>query len=127
MMARLLISLGVASLAACTSFGGFKDTPDREAVAAMLVESLACKDKPGAEPCKPGDQPHSVQLTQFACVSEPLHSSLREVAHARCAYAGAIRRVDGAEIPLAHTESEFSLVDFTPGEYLAKRIWVLVE
>jgi hypothetical protein len=127
MMARLLMIAGAASLTACASFGGFKDTPDRDAVAKMLVESLSCKDKAGAEPCKLGEQPHAVELTQFTCVSEPLHSNLREVAHARCAYSGVVHRIDGTTVPLPPAEREFSFVDFTPGEYLAKRFWVLVE
>ncbi|MEK7264796.1 MAG: hypothetical protein AAB227_01735 [Pseudomonadota bacterium] len=125
MRALLVITAGFIALGGCASLSVVDKAPDRKAVSGILVKALACKAKPGEEPCDPALQPAEIRLAGLSCVSLPLRSGLREAAHARCEWAGEIVRVNGAREALAPGAGDFSLVDLTPGSYRPLREWTL--
>lgn len=120
-----LFLFAATALGACASLGTVNKAPGRQSVEAMLVGALACKDKPGEDPCDPALQPAKVRLTELDCAPLPLRSAYRETAHARCRWAGDLVRVNGAVEPLKILEGDFSLIDLTPGAYRPTREWSL--
>lgn len=125
MRALLVISASLFALAGCASLTVVDKAPDRKAVSGILVKALACKEKPGGDPCDPALQPAEVRLAAFECQSLPLRSGFREAAHARCEWTGEIVRVNGARESLPVAAGDFSLVDLTPGSYRPTREWTL--
>lgn len=125
MRSLLVITAGLFALGACASLNVVDKAPDRKTVSAILVNALACKDKPGEDPCDPALQPAEVRLAELDCESLPLRSGFRESAHARCVFAGEIVRVNGARDALPVAAGDFSLVDLTPGAYRPTREWTL--
>lgn len=120
-----LLMFAAAMLSACASLGAIDKAPDRQLVEAMLVGALACKDKPGEDPCDPALQPARVRLTELDCAALPLRSAYRETAHAACRWAGDLVRVNGSVEPLTTVKGDFSLIDITPGTYRPTREWSL--
>lgn len=121
----LVLSASLFALSACASLSVVDKTPDRKAVAGILVKALACRDKPGQEPCDPELQPAEIRLAGLDCDPLPLRSGFREAAHARCAWTGEIVRVNGAHEALSVVAGDFSLIDLTPGSYRPTREWTL--
>lgn len=125
-MRALAILFAGLAIGACASLTVVDKTPDKSDVAAILAQALACTDKPGEEPkCDAEKQPASVKIATLDCVALPLRSAVREAAHARCEWTGAVTRVDGVVEALLKTSGEFSLVDLTPGVYRPTRDWTL--
>jgi len=127
MRALLVFSAGLLTLGACASLTVVDKSPDRKVVAAILVKALACKDKPGEDPCDPALQPAEIRLAELDCAPLPLRSGFREAAHARCEWTGELVRVNGAREALSVAAGDFSLVDLTPGSYRPTREWVLAK
>lgn len=121
----LVIMAGVLASASCASLTVVDKKPDRETVEILLAGALKCRDVEGAELCKTEEQPKEIRLAALDCVALPLRSTRRESAHARCAYEGEIIRVNGVRETLARAESEFSLINLTPGLYRPTREWTI--
>lgn len=121
----LVISAGSFLLGACASLNVVDKAPDRKTVSGILVKALACKDKPGEDPCDPALQPAEIRLDALECQSLPLRSGFRESAHARCVWEGEIVRINGARDALSALAGDFSLIDLTPGSYRPTREWTL--
>jgi hypothetical protein len=120
------IILALALGPGCQSLTTVGKTPDRDAVSAILVRALACKDADGEEPkCKAEEQPARVRLTALDCVALPLRSAVREQAHARCEWEGKIIQANGVEVETPKKTAEFSLIDLTPGAYRPTREWAI--
>lgn len=120
-----VLSAGLLTLGACASLSIVDKAPDRKTVSDILVKALACRDKPGEEPCDAALQPAEVRLAALDCTPLPLRSGFREAAHARCEWTGDLIRVNGAREALAVIAGDFSLVDLTPGSYRPTREWSL--
>jgi hypothetical protein len=121
-MRRVAFASGLL-LAGCASLGAVDKTPDRDTVAELLRDDLACRETP-EKPCADGDQITDIALTSLRCEEAPLRSGIREAAHARCAFAGEIVRADGRRERF-DDRRDFSLVDLTPGAYRPQRMWTI--
>lgn len=121
----LVIAAGFFLLGACASLNVVDKAPDRKIVSGILVKALACKAKPGEDPCDPALQPAEIRLAALDCQSLPLRSGFREAAHARCSWTGEIVRANGARDALSVLAGDFSLIDLTPGSYRPTREWTL--
>jgi hypothetical protein len=123
-MRRLLTALFVLA-PACASLETVHKTPNRDAVAALLVEDLQCRDT-AEKKCDPAEQPKDIRLSAFDCEALPLRPATRERAHAACAFEGEIVRVNGTASPLPTMTREFSLIELTPGVRVPQKAWTLV-
>src|SRR3990167_7950317 len=75
-----VLSAGLLTLGACASLSIVDKAPDRKTVSDILVKALACRDKPGEEPCDAALQPAEVLLAALDCTPLPLRSGFREAA-----------------------------------------------
>ena len=126
-MFRAVIVATAGLAASCASLTVVDKTPDRNTVAELIIDQYRCVDISGDDQCDPGEQPALIDIASLDCRALPLRTGVREAAHARCAFSGAIHRVSGRADTLALTEREFSLAELTPGARVPERAWTLVE
>lgn len=123
-MRRLMLAAAF-STAACASLETVDKTPDRDVVADLLADVFVCNDT-AEKKCDPGEQPKVVKISTFDCEALPLRPAARERAHAVCAFAGDVVRVNGTTAPFASMTREFSLIELTPGVRVPQKAWTLV-